>query len=248
MWKLDIEDVAALERTEGRRLRHHTPDGVVSEALRTGCRSIASTYSEPTVSSEFSFDVFRLAKAAGLFTVYVTNGFESVETLNYLGPHLDAVNIDLKAFREPFYAAVCGAHLGGVCDTIRRCVAMGIHTEVTTLVIPGENDSDAELRDVAAMPSATKSITVTRSATESVTATPSATESVTATPSATESVTATPNATESVTATPSATESVTATPTATMSEQFTSVWAPCQAKRIMQFSLFLFLAAHVDAA
>jgi pyruvate formate lyase activating enzyme len=149
MWKLDIEDVAALDQTEGRRLLCYTPEQMVSEAMAKGCRSIASTYNEPTVSSEFSYQVFKLAKSKGLLTVYVTNGFESVETLNYLGPYLDAVNIDLKAFREPFYADICGAHLEGVCDTIRRCVAMGIHTEVTTLVIPGENDSGAELRDVA---------------------------------------------------------------------------------------------------
>ena len=149
MWKLDIEDVAALESSEGRRLRKHTPEEMVREAIETGCVSIASTYNEPTVSSEFSFEVFRLAKAKGLHTIYVTNGFESVETLNYLGPYLDAVNIDLKSFREKFYSQICGAHLKGVCDTIRRCVAMGIHTEVTTLVIPGENDSDSELRDIA---------------------------------------------------------------------------------------------------
>lgn len=149
MWKLDIEDVAALEESEGRRLRKHTPEEMVREALEHGCASIASTYNEPTVSSEFSYEVFKLAKAKGLHTIYVTNGFESVETLNYLGPYLDAVNIDLKSFREKFYWEVCGAHLQGVCDTIKRCVAMGIHTEVTTLVIPGANDSDEELRDVA---------------------------------------------------------------------------------------------------
>jgi AmmeMemoRadiSam system radical SAM enzyme len=149
MWKLDIEDVATLEHSEGRRLAKYTPEQMVSEARRNGCLSIASTYNEPTVTSEFSYQVFKLAKSKGLFTVYVTNGFESVETLNLLGGVLDAVNIDLKSFREPFYSAICGAHLQGVCDTIRRTVAMGIHTEVTTLIIPSENDSDAELRDVA---------------------------------------------------------------------------------------------------
>jgi pyruvate formate lyase activating enzyme len=149
MWKLDIEEVAALDQTEGRRLRLHTPEEIVSGAISRGCRSIASTYNEPTVSSEFSHQVFKLAKSKGLFTIYVTNGFESSETLKYLGPFLDAVNIDLKSFREEFYSSVCGAHLHGVCSTIRRCVAMGIHTEISTLVIPGANDSDDELRDCA---------------------------------------------------------------------------------------------------
>jgi hypothetical protein len=79
----------------------------------------------------------------------VTNGYESVETLNYLGPHLDAANIDLKSFSEAFYSRICGGHLDHVCATIPRCAAMGIHTEVTTLVIPGENDGSEELRGVA---------------------------------------------------------------------------------------------------
>jgi AmmeMemoRadiSam system radical SAM enzyme len=149
MWKLDIEDLAVLQSTEGRELRQYTPEQMVSDALREGCKSIASTYNEPTISSEFSFQVFRLAKAKGLYTAYVTNGYESVETLNYLGPYLDAVNIDLKSFSEQFYSKICGAHLDGVCQTIRRCVAMGILTEVTTLVIPGENDSSEELRGIA---------------------------------------------------------------------------------------------------
>jgi pyruvate formate lyase activating enzyme len=149
MWKLDIEDVAVLESTEGRVLRKYTPEQMIAEAIQNGCKSVASTYNEPTISTEFSFQVFKLAKEKGLYTVYVTNGYESVETLNYLGPYLDAVNIDLKAFSEGFYSKICGAHLEGVCQTIRRCVAMGIHTEVTTLVIPGENDSSEELRGVA---------------------------------------------------------------------------------------------------
>ena len=149
MWKLDIEDVSALEETEGRKLRKHTPEEMVREALRNGCLSIASTYNEPTVSSEFSYEVFKLAKANGLKTIYVTNGFESVETLNFLGPYLDAVNIDLKSFREDFYVKVLGGHLKGVCDTIKRCFEMGIHTEVTTLLIPDANDSDEEIADCA---------------------------------------------------------------------------------------------------
>jgi AmmeMemoRadiSam system radical SAM enzyme len=150
MWKLDIEDVAVLESTEGRVLRQYTPEQMVNEALRSHCKSIASTYNEPTVSTEFSYQVFKLAKSKSLYTVYVTNGYESVETLNFLGPYLDAMNIDLKSFSEQFYSKVCGAHLEGVCVTIRRAVAMGIHTEVTTLVIPGENDSREELEQIAA--------------------------------------------------------------------------------------------------
>ena len=149
MWKLDLEDVKCMKKSDIGVLEQYTPQEMVAAALKTGCKSIASTYNEPTITSEFSHEVFMLAKSKGLHTVYVTNGFESVETLNYLAPYLDAVNIDLKSFREKFYMEVCGAHMTAVCDTIRRCVAMGIHTEVTTLVIPGANDSDEELRDIA---------------------------------------------------------------------------------------------------
>lgn len=148
MWKLDIEEVAALDQTEGRRLRSYTPQQMVQLAKENDCISIASTYNEPTISSEFSYEVFKLAKQNGLHTIYVTNGFESVETLNYLAPYLDAVNIDLKAFTEEFYSKICGAHLEGVCNTIKRCYCMGIHTEVTTLIIPNSNDSDEELKQI----------------------------------------------------------------------------------------------------
>ncbi|OHS93219.1 flavodoxin family protein [Tritrichomonas foetus] len=149
MWKLDIEDVKCLKANDVGVLDLYSPEQMVKEAIRTGCKSIASTYNEPTVSSEFSHEVFKLAKSKGLYTIYVTNGFESVETLNYLGPYLDAVNIDLKAFSEDFYVRTLGGHLEGVCKTIKRCHAMGILTEVTTLVIPDANDSDKELTDIA---------------------------------------------------------------------------------------------------
>ena len=149
MWKLDIEDVKCIKQSDIGVLKQYTPEKMVQEAIKHGCLSIASTYNEPTISTEFSHEVFKLAKSKGLHTVYVTNGFESAETLNYLGPYLDAVNIDLKAFSEDFYVKVLGGHLDGVCKTIKRCFAMGIHTEVTTLVIPQANDSDKELTQIA---------------------------------------------------------------------------------------------------
>lgn len=149
MWKCNIEDVRAIKRSDEGVLDYYTPQQMVDQALRKKCISIASTYNEPTVSSEFSFEVFRLAKQKGLHTVYVTNGFESVETLNYLCTYLDAVNIDLKAFNDVWYQKICGARFEGVCKTIERCYKMGIHTEVTTLVIPGENDSEEELTGIA---------------------------------------------------------------------------------------------------
>lgn len=149
MWNLDIEDVGCIHESDIGRLKRLTPERVVNEALKNHCQAIASTYNEPTVSSEFSYQVFKLAKEKGLHTVYVTNGYESVECLDYLAPYLDAVNIDLKSFNDKFYMKTCGGHLEPVCNTIRRCYAMGIHTEVTTLVIPQNNDSDEELTKTA---------------------------------------------------------------------------------------------------
>ena len=149
MWNLDLEDVGEINESDIGRLKHLTPEKVVSDAIKEGCASIASTYNEPTVSTEFSFQVFKLAKEKALHTIYVTNGYESEECLNYLAPYLDAVNIDLKSFSEDFYVKVLGAHLQPVLDTIRRCYSMGIHTEVTTLVIPQNNDSDEELTKTA---------------------------------------------------------------------------------------------------
>lgn len=149
MWKLDIEDVKCIRSSDVGVLEKFTPEEMVECAIRSNCLSIASTYNEPTISTEFSHEVFKIAKSKGLFTVYVTNGFESVETLNYLGPYLDAVNIDLKSFSDDFYIKVLGGRLQGVCNTIKRCYEMGINTEVTTLVIPDANDSDKELTDIA---------------------------------------------------------------------------------------------------
>ena len=149
MWKLDLEDICKIKESDVGRLHKVSPKDVVQQALNNHCECIASTYNEPTVSSEFSFEVFKLAKSKGLRTVYVTNGFESVETLNYLAPYLDAVNIDLKGWSESFYHSICGGTRAGVCQTIRNCYNLGIHTEVTTLVIPKTNDSDEELTNIA---------------------------------------------------------------------------------------------------
>lgn len=149
MWGLDIEDICQIKESDMGRLTKLTPEIVVKTAKERNCLSVASTYNEPTVTTEFSASVFKLCKENGLYTVYVTNGYESVECLNYLAPYLDAVNIDLKSFSEEFYNKVCGGHLRYVLDTIRRCYAMGIHTEVTTLVIPRNNDSDEELTKAA---------------------------------------------------------------------------------------------------
>jgi len=125
------------------------PEQVVASARRTGCRSIAYTYSEPTIFFEYAYDVALLAHKADLKNVFVTNGYQTPETIRLMTGIIDAANVDLKAFRDATYRKVCGARLEPVLDSIRLMHDAGIWVEVTTLVVPGENDSADELRDIA---------------------------------------------------------------------------------------------------
>ncbi len=125
------------------------PDQVVAAARRTGCRSIAYTYSEPTIFFEYAYDVAQLAHKAGMKNVFVTNGYQTPETVALMKGVIDAANVDLKAFRDATYRKVCGARLQPVLDAITLLHEAGIWVEVTTLVVPGQNDSPSELRDIA---------------------------------------------------------------------------------------------------
>lgn len=126
------------------------PSDIVKAALRQGCRSISYTYTEPTIYYEFAFDTARLAKDAGLGNSFVTNGYMTSEALEEIKPYLDAANVDLKAFNENFYQKMCGAHLQPVLDSIRTMKELGIWVEITTLLIPGQNDDPGELKELAA--------------------------------------------------------------------------------------------------
>jgi pyruvate formate lyase activating enzyme len=125
------------------------PDVAVAQALAGNCASIAYTYTEPTIYFEYAFDIASLARERGLRNIFVTNGYTGREALETIAPLLDAANVDLKGFREKFYREVTGASLQGVLETLKLYVELGIWLEVTTLVIPGCNDSDEELRDIA---------------------------------------------------------------------------------------------------
>jgi len=125
------------------------PAAVVRAAQRAGCRSIAYTYTEPTVFSEYAADVAVLAHEAGLGNVYVTNGYMTPALLEDLGETLDAANVDLKAFRDKFYQEMCGARLQPVLDSLRTMKRLGVWVEVTTLLIPAANDDPGELRELA---------------------------------------------------------------------------------------------------
>jgi len=121
-------------------------DEVVSDAIVSGCHSIACTYTEPTIAIEYALDVMRLAKESGLSNAWVSNGYFTEEALRAIAPYLDAINVDLKGISDSVYHEIVGGNVRPVLDTIERLSEAGIWVEVTTLVIPGVNDSPDELR------------------------------------------------------------------------------------------------------
>lgn len=125
------------------------PEEVVRAALKTGCEIIAYTYTEPTIFFEYSYDVAKLAKAAGLRNVFVTNGFMTAEALEMIAPYLDAANVDIKAFKDETYRRLIGGRLEPVLEACRKMKAYGIWLEVTTLIVPGVNDDPGELKALA---------------------------------------------------------------------------------------------------
>jgi pyruvate formate lyase activating enzyme len=129
--------------------KEYSPEQIVEEAINTGCKSIAYTYNEPTIFIEYVKDIAKLAKEKGLKNILVTNGYMSKECFDYISDYIDAMNIDLKSFKDNFYKKICGARLKPVLDTIKRAHEKNIHIEITTLLIPGENDSEDELIKIA---------------------------------------------------------------------------------------------------
>lgn len=125
------------------------PKKIVDYCLEKKIPSIAYTYNEPVIFFEYLYDTAKLAHAQGIKNVFVSNGYESKEALEKIHPYLDAINIDLKSFNEKFYQKTCKAHLGPVLENIKRVYEMKIWLEVTTLIIPDENDSDQELESIA---------------------------------------------------------------------------------------------------
>jgi len=126
-----------------------TPEEIVARALKNNCKSISYTYTEPTVYFELAYDTSILAKRNGLRNVFVTNGYMTTEAIDMLKGYLDAANIDLKGFSEEFYRKYTGAKLKPVLENISYMRSLGIWIEVTTLLIPGLNDSEEELVNIA---------------------------------------------------------------------------------------------------
>ena len=140
---------AAIEdgRIDGQAI---SPQQIVAAAVRSGCSSIAYTYTEPTVFMELCNDCGRLAKEQGLTNVFVSNGYETVEAIDFAKEWLNGINVDLKAFSEDYYKRLCKARLQPVLDTISYIAKeTDIWLEITTLLVPGENDSYDELKKLA---------------------------------------------------------------------------------------------------
>ena len=143
-------DISQMPADQGKIVgRPMSAEQVVAGALAAGCRSVSYTYTEPTIFYEYARDCARLATEAGLKNVFVTNGFMTRQMLADIDGDLHAANVDLKSFSDEFYRVLAGARLKPVLDSIRRLHEMGVWTEVTTLLIPGRNDGDDELRDLA---------------------------------------------------------------------------------------------------
>jgi pyruvate formate lyase activating enzyme len=125
-----------------------TPRQIADAARSSGAASVISTYNEPLITSEWAVAVFREARAAGLVTGYVSNGNATPQVLEYLRPWVDLYKVDLKSFDDRHYHEL-GGRLGPILDSIRRIHELGFWLEVVTLVVPGFNDSDAELAAIA---------------------------------------------------------------------------------------------------
>jgi len=126
-----------------------TPEDAVAYVKKNGIPSIAYTYNEPTIFIEYAHDIGVLARAEGIRNVFVSNGFMTKEARVLLADMLDAINIDLKSYSDVFYKKNCGARLDPVLENIRELKKAGVWVEVTTLLVPEENDSDEELRAIA---------------------------------------------------------------------------------------------------
>ncbi len=126
-----------------------TPEMIVNEALASRSSTIAYTYTEPTIYFELAVDTSRLAVSKGVKNIFVSNGYMTEECLKDIYPDLHGANVDLKSFTDKFYKEQCGAKLDPVLNTLRTMKKMGIWLEVTTLLIPGLNDSGDELKGLA---------------------------------------------------------------------------------------------------
>ena len=123
-----------------------TPEQHVERALKFRTPSISYTYSEPTIFFEYALETMKLAKEKGLKNIWVSNGFMSEAALQQILPYLDAVNIDIKGPDDEFYAKHCGGNLKAIINNLKTMQKDNIHIELTTLLIPGLNDEEYQIK------------------------------------------------------------------------------------------------------
>jgi pyruvate formate lyase activating enzyme len=122
-----------------------TPQALVEDALAQGAKVVVSTYNEPLITSEWAVAIFKEARAAGLMTGFVSNGNATPQVLEFLRPHIDLYKVDLKSFDDAHYRKL-GGRIQPILDSIKRIYQIGFWLEIVTLLIPGFNDSDEEIR------------------------------------------------------------------------------------------------------
>src|SRR5690348_15319738 len=127
--------------------RDVTPQALVDDAVAQGARIMVSTYNEPLITAEWAVDVFTLARQRGLVTGFVSNGNATPRVLEFLRPHIDLYKVDLKSFDDRHYREL-GGRLQPILDTIQWLHRAGVWVEIVTLLIPGFNDGERELRDL----------------------------------------------------------------------------------------------------
>jgi pyruvate formate lyase activating enzyme len=138
-------------RDMDRLMDQASPEAIAEAATASGCRSVAFTYNDPVIFAEYAIDTARACRARGVKTVAVTAGYIHAEPRRAFFDVMDAANVDLKAFTEEFYFKLTGAHLQPVLETLKYLVReTGCWTEITTLLIPGKNDADDEVRRMSA--------------------------------------------------------------------------------------------------
>lgn len=137
------------EKNQGILEKRVEPNEIILDAKKLNCESIAYTYTEPTIFFEFAYDTAVLAKKQNIHNIFVTNGYMTKQTIDKIAPYLDAANIDLKSFSNDFYKRMCKASLQPVLDSIQYMKQKGIWVEVTTLIVPDQNDSEKNLSGIA---------------------------------------------------------------------------------------------------
>jgi pyruvate formate lyase activating enzyme len=146
-WEISTADSSSLMSG----CRELLPEAAIKLALQNRCQGIAWTYNEPIVWFEYTLDSAKLAKKNDLYTVYVTNGYATLEALDTIGPYLDAWRVDIKGFSDEFYKSLSGVpHWREILDVAKRAKEKwGMHVEVITNIVPTFNDDDAQLSGIA---------------------------------------------------------------------------------------------------